>query len=204
MKKIIRGRSNGTGRKSGRDQRERLLPLGKSSEKSKEYLFVDGYNIIFSWDSLKKISDYSLEDARKKLLDILSDYQGLCGHEVIVVFDAHNVSDGVGSITPYSNLTVIFTKEDESADNYIERQSKILAKDYKVRVATNDNLQQVIITSKGAQRISTSDLLNEVKAFKELQNSKYVGKRPVKRNQLFDNLNDELKDVFMDMIHRKD
>ena len=173
------------------------------SKKPTEYLFVDGYNIIFSWDNLKKIADDSLEDARKKLLDILSDYQGSCGHEVIVVFDAHNVSEGVGSVTPYSNLTVIFTKEDESADNYIERCAKILAKDHRVRVATNDNLQQVIITGKGASRISAGELFNEVKAYKDIQNSKYVGRSPVKRNQLFDNLGDELKDAFMDMIQQK-
>ena len=169
----------------------------------KHYLFVDGYNIIFSWDNLKKISDYSLEDARKKLLEILSDYQGSLGHEIVVVFDAHNVSGNVGSIEAYSNLTVVYTKEDESADNYIERHAGILAKDCKVRVATNDNLQQVMISGKGAARISAKALFDEVAAFKDIQNSNYIGRRPVKRNQLFDNLDDELKDAFMDMIHRK-
>jgi len=168
-----------------------------------EYLFVDGYNIIFSWDNLKQISDYSLEDARKKLLDILSDYQGFFGYEVIVVFDAHNVAGNLGSEEIYSNLSVVYTKEGESADHYIEKNARFLAKDAKVRVATNDNLQQVMITGKGASRISARELFDEVAAFRENHGSKYVGKRPVKRNQLFDNLDDEIKDAFMDMIKQK-
>jgi len=180
------------------------MSVHKHSKEQKNYLFVDGYNIIFSWENLKKISDYSLEDARKKLLDILSDYQGSLGHEVIVVFDAHNVAGGLGSTELYSNLTVVFTKEDESADHYIERHARILAKDSNVRVATNDNLQQVMVSGKGAMRISAPDLFNEVAALKDFQCAKYVGKRPVKRNQLFDNLNAELKDAFMDMIQPKE
>ena len=170
----------------------------------KHYLFVDGYNIIFSWDELKKISDYSLEDARKRLLDILSDYQGFFGHEVIVVFDAHNVDGNVGHTEFYANLTVVYTKEAETADHYIEREARALAKDNIVRVATNDNLQQVMITGKGASRISARELFNEVATFRANQGSKYVGKRPVKSNQLFDNLDDEMKDAFMDMIHQKE
>jgi len=169
----------------------------------KEYLFVDGYNIIFSWENLKKISEYSLEDARKKLLDTLSDYQGYAGCELIVVFDAHNVASNPGSIEPHDNLTVIFTKEDESADNYIERCARILARDYKVRVATNDNLQQIMISGKGAQRITARDLFDEVNNLKSSQNAKYVAKRPIKHNQLFDNLNEDLKEAFMRMIHRE-
>ena len=170
----------------------------------KHYLFVDGYNIIFSWDELKKISDYSLEDARKRLLDILSDYQGFFGHDVIVVFDAHNVDGNIGHTEVYANLTVVYTKEAETADHYIERSARALAKDSIVRVATNDNLQQVMITGKGASRISARELFDEVAAFRTEQGSKYVGKRPVKRNQLFDNLDDETKDAFMDMIHQKE
>lgn len=170
----------------------------------KEYLFVDAYNIIFSWEGLKKLADSSLEDARKKLLDILSDYQGFSGFQVIVVFDAHNVAANPGSINPYDNLTVIFTKEDETADNYIERCARILARDYKVRVATNDNLQQIMITGKGAVRISAKELYDEIISSKKTQNTNYVGRRPVKRNQLFDNLDDDLKEAFMRMIRQEE
>ncbi|MCL2565385.1 MAG: NYN domain-containing protein [Defluviitaleaceae bacterium] len=169
----------------------------------REYLFVDAYNIIFSWENLKQLAGSSLEDARKKLLDILSDYQGSLGAEVIVVFDAHNVAANPGSINPYDNLTVVYTKEDETADNYIERCARILAKNYKVRVATNDNLQQIMITGKGAIRISANELYEEVVSFKKEQNAKYVGRRPVKRNQLFDNLDDNLKETFMRMIRQE-
>ena len=179
------------------------MPVYKPSKTGKNYLFVDAYNIIFAWDSLKKIADYSLEDARKKLLDILSDYQGSCGHEVIIVFDAHNVPEHVGSAEIYSNLTVIFTKEGESADNYIEMHASTLAKEHNVRIATNDNLQQIMVSGRGVTRITSGVLLDEIAAYKDFQNSKYVGKKPIKRNQLFDNLDDELKDAFMNMIQRK-
>ena len=166
-------------------------------------MFVDGYNIIFSWESLKKIADYSLEDARKKLLDILSDYQGYAGCEVIVVFDAHNVPANPGSIGSHDNLTVIFTKEDETADNYIERCARFLARDCKVRVATNDNLQQIMITGKGASRISAKDLYDETANIKASQGTKYVNSRPIKRNQLFDNLDKDLKEAFTRMIRQE-
>ena len=179
------------------------MPVYKPLKSGKNYLFVDGYNIIFAWSSLTKIADYSLEDARKKLLDILSDYQGSSGHEVIVVFDAHNVAEHIGSTEAYSNLTVIYTKEGESADNYIEFHAAALAKEHNVRVATNDNLQQIIVSAKGVSRITAGVLFDEIAEYKNFQNSKYVGKKPIKRNQLFDNLDDELKGAFMDMIQRK-
>jgi len=170
----------------------------------RDYLFIDAYNIIFCWDNLKKIAEHSLEDARKKFLDILSDFQGSSGYKIIVVFDAHNVAGGIGRVEPYSNLTVIFTKEDETADNYIERCASILARHYKVRVATNDSLQQLLIVSKGAVRITARELYNEVTALKKIRDAEYIGKRPVKRNQLFDNLNDELKEAFTRMIHQRE
>lgn len=167
-------------------------------------MFVDGYNIIFSWENLKKIATYSLEDARKKLLDTLSDYQGYADCELVVVFDAHNVPESPGSIGPYDNLTVIFTKEDESADNYIERCARLLARNYKVRVATNDNLQQVMISGKGALRITARDLYEEILSLKNVQKTKYINNLPIKRNQLFDNLDSDLKEAFKRMIRQEE
>jgi len=171
---------------------------------SAEYLFVDGYNIIFAWKDLKKLADSSLEDARKKLLDIMSDFQGFSGFEIVVVFDAHNVKDNVGAIERHDELSVVYTKEDETADNYIERCTYLLARDYKVRVATSDSLEQVIIMGRGASRISAMDLYEEVMDSKQVQETDYIENRPVKRNQLFDNLDANLQRELMRLIRQEE
>ena len=172
--------------------------------KNVEYLFVDGYNIIFAWKALKKLADSSLEDARKKLLEMLSDFQGFSGFEIVVVFDAHNVKDNTGSIEHYDNLTAVYTKEDETADNYIERCTYLLARDYKVRVATSDNLEQVMVMGRGAIRISAMELYEEVVASKQIQENDYITKRPVKRNQLFDNLDKNLQRELTRLIRQEE
>ena len=133
---------------------------------SDEYLLVDGYNIIFAWESLKKIADISLEDARDKLIDILGDYQGYKKINLILVFDAYLVKGGTGSVYKYNDIYVVYTKEAETADNYIERTATKLKGKYKVTVATSDRLEQVIIMSKGAVRISARELEEDVKLAK--------------------------------------
>ena len=153
---------------------------------------------------MKNLADSSLEDARKKLLDIMSDYQGFSGFEIIVVFDAHNVKDNMGHIERYDNLTVVYTKESETADNYIEHCTYLLARDYKVRVATSDSLEQVIIMGRGAIRISATDLYEEVMDSKQAQESGYIDKRQVKRNQLFDNLDENLQKELMRLIRQEE
>jgi predicted RNA-binding protein with PIN domain len=170
---------------------------------NRDYLLVDGYNIIFAWDELKSIALVSLEDARKRLLDILSDFQGFSGINIFVVFDAHMVKDNVGATEYYDDLTVVFTKEFESADNYIERCVGLFSKKHKVRVATSDSLEQIMVISRGAQRISAADLLNEVKAAKIEQTVNYIEKRPVKRNPLFDSLDEDMKRAFEKMRRQK-
>ena len=167
-------------------------------------MFVDGYNIIFAWKALKKLADSSLEDARKKLLDMLSDFQGFSGFEIVVVFDAHNVKDNTGSIGNHDALTIVYTKENETADNYIERCTYLLARDYKVRVATSDSLEQVIIMGRGAIRISAMDLYDEIMASKQVQESDYIEIKQVKRNQLFDNLDVNLQQQLMRLIRQEE
>ena len=153
---------------------------------------------------MKKLADSSLEDARKKLLDIMSDFQGFSGFEIVVVFDAHNVKDNVGAIERHDELSVVYTKEDETADNYIERCAYLLARDYKVRVATSDSLEQVIIMGRGASRISAMDLYEEVMDSKQVQETDYIENRPVKRNQLFDNLDANLQRELMRLIRQEE
>ena len=124
---------------------------------------VDGYNIIFAWDDLKKLSEESLDLARSQLINRLRNYQGYVQSPVIIVFDAYKVKDGLGSIQHYGGLSVVYTKEAETADMYIEKTTHNLAKQYKVRVATSDTLEQVIILGSGARRISALAFQDEVK-----------------------------------------
>ena len=134
----------------------------KIKNKPKEYLFVDGYNIINSWEGLRKKSLYSLEDARIELLEILSEYQYYSGIIIIVVFDAHLVKSNSGSEEVYKGVRTIYTKEDETADNFIERTLNDVGRIKRVRVATSDWMEQQIILSRGGTRISARELEVEI------------------------------------------
>jgi len=129
-----------------------------------EYLLVDGYNVIFAWEELKKAAQDSLERARYMLMDILCNYQGFKKCVVILVFDAYKVKGNPGSVEHYRNIHVVYTKEAETADAYIERATYEIAKDHRVRVATSDNLEQLIILGHGAVRVSAREFLEEVEA----------------------------------------
>lgn len=166
---------------------------------SDEYLLVDGYNIIFAWKELKKISEYSLEDARDKLISIMSNYQGYKNINLIIVFDAHLVKGNTGEILKYDNIFVVYTKEAETADNYIERTTAILNKQYKVKVATSDGLEQIIIMSKGAIRVSANELLKDVKATEKQIKEKIEEYKPVKNNMLINNLDKKTAEWFEKM-----
>jgi predicted RNA-binding protein with PIN domain len=148
------------------------------------YLLVDGYNIIFAWEELARLTADSLAAARLRLCDILCDYQGMSGLCVIVVFDAHNVEDNPGSVSAYHNITVVFTKEAETADHYIERASRELSARGAVTVATSDRLEQIIILSQGARRVSAADLMTEIAYAREEMRARYLSDRPVKNNPL--------------------
>ncbi|MBQ1992790.1 MAG: TetM/TetW/TetO/TetS family tetracycline resistance ribosomal protection protein, partial [Clostridia bacterium] len=135
-----------------------------------EYLLVDGYNVIFSWDSLKKIASDNLESARNQLINILCNYQGYCKGELILVFDAYRVSGKHREVEKVNNINVVYTKEAETADMYIEKVTHRLAKNHRVRVVTSDGMEQFIILGHGALRISSQSFLEEVKqAEKEIR-----------------------------------
>ncbi len=127
-----------------------------------EYLLVDGYNIIHGWDDLSKMAEKSLDLARSVLCDRLSNYRGFCGCRVIVVFDAYKVKRNHGEIDEVGGITIVYTKEAETADTYIERVSHELAKTHRVRVATSDSQEQLIIFGNGAIRVTARGLLAEV------------------------------------------
>lgn len=135
---------------------------GKPMATGPEYLLIDGYNIIFAWEDLKKIAAESLEDAREKLLHRMVNYQAIKKNNIIVVFDAYRVSGTHREIETLHGVSVVYTKEAETADSYIEKTTKQLCKNYRVKVATSDNLQQVIIFGHGAVRLSAMEFLAEV------------------------------------------
>ena len=126
------------------------------------YLLVDGYNIIFAWDELKKIAEDNLDAAREVLVNRLSNYRGFTQCNLILVFDAYKVKGGIGSIEHINGIDVVYTKEAETADAYIEKVTHELAKKHRVRVATSDGLEQLIILGSGAQRVSASEFLKEI------------------------------------------
>jgi small GTP-binding protein len=127
-----------------------------------EYLLIDGYNIIFAWDDLKEAAEHSLEASRQKLIERVSAYYAIRRLEIIIVFDAYKVKGNHGSVEKIGGITVVYTKEAETADSYIERTSHNLSKNHRVRVATSDNLEQMIILGSGALRISAAEFLSEV------------------------------------------
>ncbi len=132
--------------------------------KGPEYLLVDGYNIIFAWDDLKQLAEDNLELARSRLIHRMGNYQGWRKNNIIIVFDAYRVKGKDRTLEQHGEIHVVYTKEAETADSYIEQVSHTLAKEYRVRVATSDGLEQIIVLGNGAQRVSARELLAEVQS----------------------------------------
>ncbi|MCR5733562.1 MAG: NYN domain-containing protein [Lachnospiraceae bacterium] len=135
---------------------------GKEHNAKDEYLVVDGYNIIFASDELKSLAERDINAARDRLIDILTDFKGYRNENVILVFDAYRVSGGQERVIRQGGIDIVYTREAETADQYIEKCAHSLKKDYKVTVATNDQVEQVIILGSGALRMSARDLLHEI------------------------------------------
>lgn len=139
----------------------------KKQEVREEYLLVDGYNVIFAWEDLKDLAQVSIDGARGKLLDILCDYQGMKKCNLIVVFDAYRVQGHKTEISTYHNIHVVFTKEAETADQYIEKFAHENGKKYNVMVATSDGLEQIIIRGQGCRLLSARELKDEIERTKK-------------------------------------
>lgn len=163
----------------------------KAKSGTEEYLLVDGYNIIFSWDELRELSERDIGAARGKLADILSNYQGFRKCTLILVYDAYKVEGNPGEVMKYHNIYIVYTREAETADQYIEKTVRKIAKNAEVTVATSDGLEQVIILGAGAHRMSAQGLKEEVElALKELRGD-HLGKKTTLKNYLLDYLDDE-------------
>ncbi len=170
------------------------------SASQEEYLLVDGYNIIFAWDSLKELARTNLDSARGKLMDILSNFQGYRKMHLILVFDAYKVKGNPGSAVRYHNIDVVYTKEAETADQYIEKVTHEIGRRHHVRVATSDGLEQLIIMGAGAVRVSARELQEEVMAVSEELRQSFI-EPPVRdhgrdgngRNYLLDGASEEVR-----------
>lgn len=141
------------------------------------YLLVDGYNIIFSWNELKELAAANLDAARNKLLDSMCNYQAMKKCELIVVFDAYRVQNHATEFLDHHNIHVVYTKEAETADTYIERFAHEHGKKHYVRVATSDRLEQVIITGQGCHMVSAGEFEQEVKTLEEMIRNEYLDKK---------------------------
>lgn len=158
-----------------------------------EYLLVDGYNIIFSWPELNEFAENgNLDVARMKLMEMLSNYQGYYQNTVILVFDGYKVKNNPGTVEKYHNIYVVYTKEAETADQYIEKTNGSLARVNQVRVATSDRMEQVIILGQGATRVSARELQKEMEEMKLEIRKDYLHPNKLKRNSFIDNLDPEM------------
>ena len=148
--------------KSAKVKKDYSKPVKLPNYEGPDYLLVDGYNIIFAWDELKKISETNLDAARGELINILSNYQGWCGYEIIIVFDAYKVKGKHREVERHFNVNVVYTKESETADSYIERVTHELSSKHRVRVATSDGVEQMIILGSGAMRMTARELKKRI------------------------------------------
>ena len=172
--------------KSSSDYKQKKTPDGE-----KEYLLVDGYNIIFAWEDLKELAAVNIDGARERLMDILCNYQGFKKSTLILVFDAYKVKGNPGSVETYHNIHVVYMKEAETADQYIEKTVHEIGRKYRVTVATSDQLEQVIILGQGGQRMSARELLEDVIEVSHQIRETARQKRSSDKNYLFDHLDEE-------------
>lgn len=164
-------------------------PKKKSGE---EYLLVDGYNVIFAWEDLRELAEANLHAAQDKLMDILSNYQGYKKCTLILVFDAYKVEGHQEEVLKYHNIYVVYTKEAETADQYIEKTVHKIGRQNQVTVATSDRLEQIIIMGQGAQRISAKGLREEIEETNRQLRLDWHQHRQSSRNYLFDHISEEL------------
>ncbi len=176
-------------------KKENALPKGRDSLskrlKKEEYLLVDGYNVIFSWPMLNDLAKDNIHGARMKLMEILSGYQGLRSGRLILVFDAYRVEGHSEEITTYQNIEVVYTKEAQTADQYIEKVAHKLGKTANIRVATSDGLEQIIIRGEGCRLTSSRELMEEITLALEELRGDSLQESPEGKVYLLDHMNEE-------------
>lgn len=170
---------------------ESISGKSKAPEKKEEYLLVDGYNIIFAWPELQILAKDNMDAARSKLMDILSNYQAIRQCKIIAVFDAYRVQGHAEEIISYHNIYMVYTKEAQTADQYIERFAHDNKNKLKVVVATSDGLSQIIIRGAGSELLSARELKEEIDRANETTKQVYTDKQEKNKNYIMDNLSQE-------------
>ncbi len=172
-----------------------IYKAGKPKIKGSDYLLVDGYNIIFAWEELKNLAEADIGAARDKLIDILCDYHGTKDGELILVFDAYKVPGGTREVIRHHNIFVVYTKQSETADQYIEKTVHEIAKKHEVTVATSDALEQMIILGEGASRLSAAGLYEAVARERAQIKEDYMGTQNEGRSTIGEIISQEVKDA---------
>lgn len=166
----------------------------EEKEKLEEYLLVDGYNMIFAWEELKELAEENIDSARSRLMDIMCNYQGFKNCHLILVFDAYKVIGFPGEMQNYHNIHVVYTKEAETADQYIEKLAYKIGNKYHVTVATSDNLIQLIIMGQGCKRMSATELKEEIEEINQQIRKEYLEQPKKNKRYLFDEMEPKLKE----------
>ena len=185
----IERRTAGSSKTVNQDRTEKS---GKKEETIQEYLLVDGYNIIFAWDDLKELAKDNIEAARNKLMDVLCNYQGFKKCAVILVFDAYRVEGYTMEIQKYHNIHVVYTKEAETADQYIEKVVHQIGRKYNVTVATSDGVEQVVTLGQGGRLISAREFREEVEIVRRQIHEEAENHRESRKNYLFDHMDKDM------------
>lgn len=174
-----------------RDGPRESKKTGMSGKRQKEYLLVDGYNIIFAWEELRELAEINIDGARGKLMDILGNYQGIKKCTVILVFDAYKVEGFPGEVQKFHNIYVVYTKEAETADQYIEKTAHEIGRKYHVTVATSDGTEQVIIRGQGCSLLSAKELWEEIELANQEMRKSYLNQPGHDKNYLFEWLDED-------------
>lgn len=172
------------------DYRSSAMKASVKKDTSRKYLLVDGYNIIYAWDDLRELSEENLDAARGKLMDLLCNYQSLKKCELIVVFDAYRVKGHDTEVSDYQNIHVVFTKEAETADQYIEKFAHEHGRKYDVTVATSDGLEQVIIRGQGCRLLSARELREDMEEMSRQLREGYLSNQETGKNYLVDGISE--------------
>lgn len=178
---------------------ESISGKSKVTEKKEEYLLVDGYNIIFAWPELQILAEDNMDAARLKLMDILSNYQAIRQCKVITVFDAYRVQGHAEEIINYHNIYMVYTKEAQTADQYIERFAHDNKNKFKIIVATSDGLQQIIIRGAGSELLSARELKEEIERVNEKMKQEYADIQIKNKNYMLDHLSEEEMQKFREL-----
>lgn len=186
--KIERKRPIAERRVESPEERQKRIRKGQMEE----YLLVDGYNVIFAWEDLKELAKVNIEGARNKLMDVLCNYQGFKKCNLILVFDAYKVQGQELGVQKYHNIYVVYTKEAETADQYIEKVVHEIGRKYHVTVATSDNVEQVVTLGQGGKLLSARELRTEVEEVQRQIREEYLNRPQKGKNYLFDYLDEEI------------